>query len=148
MHAANTVCERLEDLANVKWTDTADKQHADASDSRVKRDTVKTLKTFESGFITILFLWLKNYRTSGVVMMKINCHNAREVGITSMTRISFGQINNIKLKRVDKVFSLTVSSAIKVHDEKVPIDPKLLFQRMSILLSPLKMNFKHSSNMN
>ncbi|GBN63061.1 hypothetical protein AVEN_153471-1 [Araneus ventricosus] len=37
MHATNTVCEGLEDLANVKM-DTTDKR-VDASDSRVKRDT-------------------------------------------------------------------------------------------------------------
>ncbi|GBM62026.1 hypothetical protein AVEN_220953-1 [Araneus ventricosus] len=37
MHATNTVCEGLEDLANVKM-DITDK-HVDASDSRVKRDT-------------------------------------------------------------------------------------------------------------
>ncbi|GBN07376.1 hypothetical protein AVEN_182107-1 [Araneus ventricosus] len=43
MHATNTVCEGLEDLANVKM-DTTD-NHVDASDSRVKRDTedIKTL---------------------------------------------------------------------------------------------------------
>ncbi|GBM17758.1 hypothetical protein AVEN_99641-1 [Araneus ventricosus] len=37
MHATNTVCEGLEDLANVKM-DTTDKR-VDASDSRAKRDT-------------------------------------------------------------------------------------------------------------
>ncbi|GBM73978.1 hypothetical protein AVEN_121789-1 [Araneus ventricosus] len=49
----------------------------------------------------------------------------------------FGQtFNNIKLKHVDEVLPLlTISSAIKVHDEKVPIDPKLLFQPMSITKS-------------
>ncbi|GBN93115.1 hypothetical protein AVEN_72878-1 [Araneus ventricosus] len=66
----------------------------------------------------------------------INCHNARKVGITSMNKM-FGRIfNYIKLKCVDKVLLLlTISSAIKVHDEKVPIDPVLLFQRMSITKS-------------
>ncbi|GBL79850.1 hypothetical protein AVEN_28917-1 [Araneus ventricosus] len=49
----------------------------------------------------------------------------------------FGQtFNIIKLKRVDKVLLLlTISSAIKVHDKKVPIDPVLLFLRMSITKS-------------
>ncbi|GBL88163.1 hypothetical protein AVEN_29539-1 [Araneus ventricosus] len=49
----------------------------------------------------------------------------------------FGQtFNNIKLKRVDKALPLlTISSAIKVHDEKAPIDSVLLFQRMSITKS-------------
>ncbi|GBM56514.1 hypothetical protein AVEN_140588-1 [Araneus ventricosus] len=45
MHAINTVCERLEDLGNVKM-DTTDK-HVDASDSRVKRDTEDIKKLLE-----------------------------------------------------------------------------------------------------
>ncbi|GBN53155.1 hypothetical protein AVEN_74116-1 [Araneus ventricosus] len=45
MHAMNTVCERLEDLGNVK-TDTTHK-HVDASDSRVKRYTEDIIKLLE-----------------------------------------------------------------------------------------------------
>ncbi|GBM31924.1 hypothetical protein AVEN_74229-1 [Araneus ventricosus] len=45
MHEMNTVCEGLEDLANVKM-DTTDK-HVDASDSRVKRDTGDIKKLLE-----------------------------------------------------------------------------------------------------
>jgi len=71
---------------------------------------------------------------SGVVGDKtINCHNAREVGIASMNKIIGQTFNDIKLKRVDKVLPLlTISSTIKVHDDKVPVDPILLFQRMRI----------------
>lgn len=71
---------------------------------------------------------------SGVVGDKtINCHNVREVGIASMNKIIGQTFNDIKLKRVDKVLPLlTISSTIKVHDDKVPVDPILLFQRMRI----------------
>lgn len=64
---------------------------------------------------------------SGVVGDKtINCYNVREVS-------NCQTFNNIKLKRADKVLLLlTISSTIKVHDEEVPIDPILLFQRVSI----------------
>lgn len=70
---------------------------------------------------------------SGIVGdKKINCHNAREVGIISMNKMIDQTFNNIKLKRVDKVLPLlTISSTVKVYDEKVTIDPILLFQRMS-----------------
>ncbi|GBN59827.1 hypothetical protein AVEN_191614-1 [Araneus ventricosus] len=133
----STVCEGLEDPVNVKM-DTTDK-HANTSDSRVKRDTEDIKKLLEWFLLHDSFPVVENIISiaSGVVGdEKINCHNAREVGITSMTRM-FGQtFNNIKLKRVDKVLSLLIiSSAIKVHDEKVPIDPVLLFQRMSITKS-------------
>ncbi|GBL82935.1 hypothetical protein AVEN_106437-1 [Araneus ventricosus] len=147
MHAMNTVCERLEDLGNVKM-DTTD-THVDASDSRVKRDTEDIKKLLEWFLLHDPFPVVEKIISiaSGVVgNEKINCHNAREVGITSMIRM-FGQtFNNIKLIRVDKVLPLlTISSGIKVHDEKVPIDPVLLFQRMSMnmLMYPLKMNFKY-----
>ncbi|GBM34396.1 hypothetical protein AVEN_124090-1 [Araneus ventricosus] len=137
MHAMNTVCERLGDLGNVKM-DTTDK-HVNASDSLVKRDTEDIKKLLEGFLLHVPFPVVKKIISiaSGVVGdEKINCHNAREVGITSITRM-FGQtFNNIKLNRVDKVLPLlTISRAIKVHDEKVPIDPVLLFQRMSITKS-------------
>lgn len=50
--------------------------------------------------------------------------------MAKMTGLTF---NNIKLKRTDKVIPLlAMTSTIKVHEEKVPVDPVLLFQRMSI----------------
>ncbi|GBM47465.1 hypothetical protein AVEN_153682-1 [Araneus ventricosus] len=137
VHAMNTVCEGLEDLANVK-VDTTDK-HVDASDSLVKRGTEDIKKLLEWFLLHDPFPVFEKIISiaSGVFGdEKISSRNAREVGITSMTR-TFGQtFNNIKLKYVDKVLPfLTISSAIKVHDEKVPIDPVLLFQRMSITKS-------------
>ncbi|GBM10337.1 hypothetical protein AVEN_141917-1 [Araneus ventricosus] len=118
--------------------DTTDK-HVDESDSRVKRDTENIRKLLEWFLLYDPFPVVEKIISiaSGVVGdEKINCHNASKVGITSMTKL-FGQtFNNIKLKRADKgLLLLTISSAIKVHDEKVPIDPVLLFQRMSIIKS-------------
>ncbi|GBN35153.1 hypothetical protein AVEN_110845-1 [Araneus ventricosus] len=137
MYATNTVCEGLEDLANVKM-DTTDK-HVNASDSRVKRDTEGIKKLLGWFLLHDPFPVVEKIISIASEVAgdeKINCHNVRKDGITSMTKM-FGQtFNNIKLKRVDKVLLLlTISSAIKVHDEKVPIDPVLLFQRMSITKS-------------
>ncbi|GBN07776.1 hypothetical protein AVEN_152514-1 [Araneus ventricosus] len=148
MHAMNIVCEGLEDLNNVKM-DTTD-QHVDASDLRAKRDTEDIKRLLESFLLRDHFAVVgKIISIASVVVVDetINCHNAREVGITSMTRM-FGQtFNNIKLKRVDKVLPrLTISSAIKVHDENVPIDPVLLFQSMSVTKSfedELETSFKY-----
>lgn len=64
---------------------------------------------------------------------KINCHNAHEVGIASMSKLMGQTFNNIKLKHADKVLPLLcMNSTMKIHDDKVPIDPVLLFQHMSI----------------
>lgn len=130
----NTVGEGLEDFANVKMDTTV--QHVDASDFRIKRDIKDIKKLFEWFSLHDSFPEVKKIISiaSGVDGVKtINCHNAREVGIASMNKIIGQTFNNIKLKRADKVLSLlTLSSTIKFHDEKVPIDPILLFQRMSI----------------
>lgn len=140
MHAMNTVCEKLEDLADVRM-DTVD-QHLDASDSSVKRDVQDITKLLEWFSLHEPFPKVDKIISiaSGVVGdNKINCHNAREVGISSMAKMvgqsfnNWPSFNNIKLKRADKVLPLlTMSSTIKVHDEKVPVDPVLLFQRMSV----------------
>lgn len=134
MHSMNTVCEGLEDLANFKM-DTTD-QHVDARDSRIKRDIEDVKKLYEWFLLHDPFPEIKEIMSiaSGVVGdKKINCHNAREVGNTSMKKMIGQTFNNIKLKRTDKVLPLlSISSTVKVYDEKVPIDPLLLFQRMSI----------------
>ncbi|CAH1099224.1 unnamed protein product [Psylliodes chrysocephalus] len=132
MHAMNTVCERLEDLANVRMDTT--EQHVDASDLRVKKDTKDIRKLLERFSTHDPFPEVDKiiYISSGVVG-EINCYKARVVGLNSMTKLTGLTFNNIKLKRADKVVPLlAMSSIIKVHDEKVPIDPVLLFQRMSI----------------
>lgn len=79
---------------------------------------------------------------SGVVGdSKINCHEARDVRITSMSKLTGLTFNNIKLKRADKLVPLlAMSSTIKVHNEKVPVDPILLFQRMSIGIGSQSIN--------
>ncbi|XP_044579087.1 uncharacterized protein LOC123261518 [Cotesia glomerata] len=134
MHAMNTVCDKLEDIANVRMDTT--EQHVDASDSRVKKDARDIRRLLE---------WFSTHDpfpevnkivsiASGVVGDdKINCYKAREVGLASMAKMTGLTFNNIKLKRADKVVPLlAMTSSIKVHEEKVPIDPVLLFQRMSI----------------
>ncbi|KAL4718517.1 hypothetical protein ACJJTC_010356 [Scirpophaga incertulas] len=130
----NTVCEGLEDLADVRM-DTTD-QHVDASDSRVKRDTEDINKLLEWFLLHDPFPVVPRIMSiaSGVVGDdKINCHNARAVGLASITKMTGQTFNNIKLKRADRVLPLlSASSVIKVHNEKVPMDPALLFQRMSI----------------
>lgn len=50
-----------------------------------------------------------------------------------MSKITGLTFDNIKFKRADKVVPLlAMSSTVKVHDKKIPVDPVLLFQRMSI----------------
>lgn len=115
--------------------DTTD-QHVDASDSRVKRDIEDINKLMEWFLLHDPFPIILKIMSiaSGVVGdEKINCHNARAVGLASISKMAFQTFNNIKLKRADRVLLLlNASSVIKLHEEKVPIDPVLLSKRMSI----------------
>ncbi|CAH1113461.1 unnamed protein product [Psylliodes chrysocephalus] len=74
MHAMNTVCERLEDLANVRMDTT--EQHVDASDSQVKKDTKHIRKLLEWFFTHDYFPEVDKIVSfaSGVIGdSKINC---------------------------------------------------------------------------
>lgn len=95
MHAINTVCEGLEDLANFQINTTD--QHIDASDSRVKNDSKdieNLLQWFPKGN-KILSI------ANGVVGDdKISCHRAREIEIAVMSKMTGMTFNNIKLKLI------------------------------------------------
>lgn len=115
MHAMNTVCDKLEDIANVKMDTT--EQHVDASDSRMKKDARDIRRLLE---------WFPKHDpfpevnkivsiASGVIGDdKINCYKAREVGLASVAKMTRLTFNNIKLKRADKVVPLlAITSSIK-----------------------------------
>lgn len=64
---------------------------------------------------------------------KINCHNAREIGHSIMSKMTHQTFKSNKLKSSDKVLPLlNIISTIIVLDEKVPIEHVLLFQQMSV----------------
>lgn len=87
MHAMNDVCKGVEDLANVRM-DVTD-QHVDASDSRVKKDVSDVKKLLEWFLFHNPFPYINKILSiaSGVVSdNKINCHQAREVGIAAMSK--------------------------------------------------------------
>lgn len=65
---------------------------------------------------------------------KINCYDAYNVGIVTMNISMVGlKFDNFKFKRANRVHPLlSVRSFDKVHDYSIPIDPLLLFQRISL----------------
>lgn len=71
---------------------------------------------------------------TGVVGDKtITCYNAVTVGKLAMAKMVNSPFSDIKLSRKDRALPLsTVNSSIKINDEKVSVDPFLLFQRISI----------------
>lgn len=59
----------------------------------------------------------------------INCHNAENIGKSSMEKIINTSFSNLKFKRKDRVLPLSsISTSIQLSDENiVPIDPKFTF---------------------
>jgi hypothetical protein len=72
--------------------------------------------------------------TSGVVGdERINCHMAQEMGITSIYRIINSCFQSVKFRRNERMHTIAVmSSAVKVGEVKIPINPTTLFQRINI----------------
>ena len=114
-------------------------QHDDASDARITRDDADVGK---------LVLWLESHNpfTTSDVFISIatgvsgdegvNCCDAFEVGLNAMKRVDGDNFKDMKLKRSEKsVPLLAVNSKIVINKEVVPIDPLLLFQRISIIKS-------------
>jgi len=63
----------------------------------------------------------------------INCHEAVEIGRVAMDSIVGKHFSDVSLKRSSRVLTLaSLNSSIKVNGEVTPIDPLLLFQRISV----------------
>lgn len=72
--------------------------------------------------------------STGIVSTEnINCHLASEIGAKMLRNMVGSNYDSVKFKRKDKVLPLaTVSSSITIDKTPVPINPLLLFQRISI----------------
>ncbi|KYN28694.1 hypothetical protein ALC57_01884 [Trachymyrmex cornetzi] len=129
------VLEGIEKFCNVSFNKSH--QHDDASDARMTRDHADIEK---------LVLWLESHNpftTSDVFISiatgvsgdeGINCCDAFQVGLNAMQKVDGDNFKDIKLKRSYKcVPLLAVNSKLVINKEVVPIDPLLLFQRISII---------------
>jgi len=112
-------------------------QHVELRSARMKRDNSDIVK---------LTNWLSSYYPfseckiimsifSGLIGdASINCHEAVEIGRVSMDSIVGKHFSDVSLKRTSRVLTLaSLNSSIKVNGEVTPIDPLLLFQRISFI---------------
>ncbi|KAL4105063.1 hypothetical protein QTP88_020338 [Uroleucon formosanum] len=134
MYAMNTICEDVEKFCNISL-DTVD-QHVDTKDSRIKRDNDDVNKIIE--WLTIHNPFPQTNKimsiSNGIIGNdEINCCDAYEIGKNLMNKMVGLKFDNFKFKRANRVLPLlSVKSSIKVYDHSVPIDPLLLFQRISL----------------
>lgn len=131
------VLEGIEKFCNISFKKSH--QHDDTTDARITRDDADVRK---------LVLWLESHNpftTSDVFISVatgisrdegVNCCDAFEVGLNAMKKVDGHNFKDIKLKRSDKCVSLlAVNSKMVINKEVVPINPLLLFQRISIVKS-------------
>jgi len=134
MSAVNEVCQSLEDFCSLSMI--FSEQHVELRSAIMKRDNSDTEK---------LNNWLSSYYPFSeckVIMSifsgqigddSINCHEAVEIGRVAMESIVGKHFSDVSLKRSSRVLTLaTLNSSIKINGEVTPIDPQLLFQRISL----------------
>ena len=128
------ICEQVD--KNTDITSATTKQHVDLRPTRTTRDNQDIEK---------LTLWLTAHPpfTERDVIMSIstaivghedvNCHLAREVGITGIRKIVGENFKGVKLLRKNVVVTLAAcSNGIKMGDNKVTIDLLTVFQGVCI----------------
>lgn len=131
---SHAICSSLEEFSGVYFSSV--EQHVDLLPSRQRRDQEDRKK---------LYVWFIDHHpfpktdkllslSTGIVGgTQINCHQAEEVGRQLVAKTLRNNFADVKLRRKDKVLPLGVeSSAIKINDETVPVDPLLLFQKIAI----------------
>lgn len=134
MHATMAISEEIEKFCDLSF-DTAD-QHVDSRDSRIERDNNDIEKivqwfTLHNPFSTCNEV--VSISTGIVGNNQINCYNAKEIGLQSIKEMIGVTFDKITLKRSKRVVPLSsVNTSIMVHNSQVPIDPLMLFQRISL----------------
>jgi len=73
--------------------------------------------------------------SSGLVVdSSVNCDQAKEIGETAANAITRRVFSEVKLKRSDRVTTLNGANTIKVHGQTAPVNPTLLFNRITCVL--------------
>lgn len=113
-------------------------QHVDARPSRISRDESDMKK---------LLVWFSSHPpfptvnniisiATGIVGdNRVNCYKSNEIGLIEMKKMIGRTYGSVMLKRSSRVLPLGImKSSVKIRDELIPIDPLLLFQKISIKL--------------
>lgn len=132
MSATHEICTSLEEFCGVLFT--SSEQHKDLGEARRNRDKADIAKLSQWFIEHPPFPQTSDIMSiaSGVVGdTTITCYDAHRIGNEAMNKIVELPFSDIKLSRKDRALPLSsVCSSIKIHDEKVAVDPTLLFQRI------------------
>ncbi|XP_018372446.1 PREDICTED: uncharacterized protein LOC108767205 [Trachymyrmex cornetzi] len=130
------IIEGMETFCNISFKKSH--QHADFTDARITRGDaeIKKLKEWLQSHDPFSELDVITNIATGVIDHEktINCYNAFDQGIETVKKINGQNFRDLKLKTSQKVVPLlAANSKLKINNEHVPIDPLLLFQRITVL---------------
>ncbi|KAF4530425.1 hypothetical protein B566_EDAN015256 [Ephemera danica] len=122
-------------------------QHKEMRDARIERDKKDIDKLYHWLLVRNPFNEFQKHlislNTGVVAQTTVNCHMARELAVAQIDKLIGMEIAEIKFQRKNRVVNLAAAaSSITIHDEKVCIDPALLFSRM-ICLNPTQADMKY-----
>lgn len=129
------IIESIENFCDISFNKSH--QRSDSTDARIERDgiDVKRLVDFFKEHSPFPDTDAIMSIATGITGDKsINCYNAFEEGLKVMKKIEGKNVRELKLLRKDKINSLLAkNNKIKIHDNVIPVDPLLLFQRICVL---------------
>ena len=142
MSSCIEVSQAIEQYCDVRTV--TSEQHVEVRDSRQSRDADDVKK---------LVSWLNfhspySQQTTQVISLSIgmigegdtNCDETVECGSLAIAHMLGKNFAEVKLKRSDKVKSLSsVNKCFKIRDDVIPVNPQQLFNRMICIA---KNNFK------
>lgn len=134
MSATHDICVSLEEFCGVLFS--SSEQHKDFGEAHRTKDAADIAKLTEWFNTNHPFPEIGDIMSiaTGVVGDEtVTCYDAVKVGKEAMSKMVNLPFSDIKLSRKDRALPLSsVSSSIRIQDEKVPVNPLLLFQRISI----------------
>lgn len=135
MLCLQSICEEIELFADVR-SETSE-QHVDMRPTRVVRDNMDIGKLhawFNEHPPFIHIQAIVSLSTGIIGHGDVNCHLAREIGISCVKKVVGGNFEELKLKRKDKVVTLaSVCCSLKIANKSFTVDPLTLFQRVCVV---------------
>lgn len=133
MPVMQKVSESIEDFVGIKSS--SSEQHVDARPTRQNRDNAdvqQLLGWFQSHDPFPVVNRIVSLSTGVVGGDEINCHKARAIGMEGLKAMVGKNFAEISFSRKQRVLPLSaVTSSLKIANTVVPVDPMLLFQRIS-----------------
>lgn len=135
MPYAHDVCEKIEQFCHVRFT--SSEQHIDARDSRINRDNDDVQKIYDFFMDHNPFPFeseLKSISNGTIGTEDVNSCDVFEIGKSIVMKLTGLKFHEIKCRKKDNVVNLAAkTSSITIADTITPIDPYMLFQRISVV---------------